>query len=874
MPIGSQEKRQGIFLFIEEFSRRHPGTIFIVTFAVVCLAAILGSRITLDTDILALVPRGDRAIDAFKTSLKEFGGADYVAGLIEAPQGHTADEYEDFADLFAEKAGAMDEVLQVEYRLGGSSELIALFQKYALLFLPPEELPRLKEKLTDAAIRRQVADNRRVLENPSATFLKEIVRMDPLGLRSLLWDHLLAAKGALKLKPVDGYYMSQDESALLVLIKPAHPAQDLGFTKRLMAGLRQAESETRQELSAEGGTPGAEQVTMDYAGSYVIALDDSELIKSDMKLTAVLSFFGVLGLYLIGYRRFGALMYSSVPLMVGQALTFAAAFLVFGHINSASSGFVAMVMGLGTDFTIVMYARYVEERLGGLSLPDASRLMMGEGALGMFAGAITSAGTFYSMCVTKFRGLWELGFLIGTGILLSMVAILFLLPAMIQWNEGRPRRRDVIRKLHIQSFGFERLIPVSARHPAATLIALAGATAIFGAAAWNMGFSDNIRDLGSRSNRGALAQEKVARKFGGDLNFMMAIVRDPAVDGTVEKVRALMQRAQPWLDSGVLRGTDSILNYLPAQSRQEQVIQTLKAGSEGDFSAARIERTFRQALRESGFRENAFDDYLVDLRESLSRNRPLRLADLQAANLGAVLDRYIKRSAPAPAPGQEAGTYQAAVYLFMAEGRFRREAPAGLVAAIQGDDPDISVTGVNVVSKRLREIFAHDAKIAISVGLVLVSVLLWLDFRSVRMMVLANLQVLVGVVWMLGVMSLSGVQMNFVNCFVATMILGVGVDYGIHMIHRMRVNGGVVDSGIMETGKAVAMAAMTNIVGFGSLTFSNYPGLRSVGIISSVGSLACLITAVTLLPAALSLPGWAASPAPARRETGARESTA
>jgi len=84
MPIGSQEKRQGIFLSIEEFSRRHPGTIFIVTFGIVCLAAILGSRITLDTDILALVPRGDRAIDAFKTSLKEFGGADYVAALIEA----------------------------------------------------------------------------------------------------------------------------------------------------------------------------------------------------------------------------------------------------------------------------------------------------------------------------------------------------------------------------------------------------------------------------------------------------------------------------------------------------------------------------------------------------------------------------------------------------------------------------------------------------------------------------------------------------------------------------------------------------------------------------------------------------------------------
>ncbi len=853
MPIGSQEKRQGAFLSIEEFSSRHPRAIFLATFLAVCLAAYLGSRLHLDTDILALVPEGDRAVDAFKTSLKEFGGADYVAVLIEAPAGHTADEYEDFADLFAQKTAAVEGVQTVEYRLGGGSEMMELFRKYALLFLPPEEIPKLREKLSDAAIREQVAADRRILENPSSTFLKDIVRNDPLGIGPLLWGHLLKGKGALRLNPADGYYMSMDESALLLLIKPARPAQDLGFTARLAAALKRAETEARAELAGEGGIPDLDKVAVDYAGSYIVALSDSNLIKSDMKITAVFSFIGVLGLYLIGYRRLGALLYSSIPLIVGQALTFAAAFLVLGHLNSASSGFVAMVMGLGTDFTIVMYARYVEERQRGQSLDEASRCMMGEGALGMFTGAITSAGTFYSMCVTRFRGLWELGFLIGTGILLSMVAILFLLPAMIRWNEGRRRRSDVVRKLHIQSFGFERLIPLSVRHPVAVLLVLAGVTAVLGVAAWNIGFSDNIRDLRSPNNQGVLAQEKVTGKFGGDLNFMMVVVEDATVDGAVEKVRGVLQRAQPFLDAGTLRGTDSVVNYLPAPSRQRQVIEAIRSGSGSFFDPARVEATFRRSLEQEGFREDAFDDYLLEFKESLAHAEPIGLADLQAHNLGAVLDRYVKKSS-----GGSGGAYRAAVYLFMEEGRWRRESPPGLIEALQGDDPSVTVTGVNVVSKRLRDIFARDAKLAISIGIVLVSVLLWLDFRSIKMMVLANLQVLGGVVWMLGAMTLAGVEMNFVNCFVATMILGVGVDYGIHLIHRMRLNGGVADGGVLETGKAVAMAAMTNIVGFGSLALSNYPGLRSVGIISSVGSLACLVTALTLLPAVLSLPGRSA----------------
>ncbi len=855
MPIGSQQNRQSVFLSIEEMSRRRPGVVFLATFLAVLLAGWIGSRIRLDTDILALVPQGDRAVDSFKDALRMFGGADYVAVLIEAPAGRTADEYQEFADLFAEKAAAVAGVRQVEHRLGGSPELLELFRKHALLFLPPEDLPRLRDKLSDASIRRQVADDRRILENPSSPFVKDLVRNDPLGIGPLLWGRLLRGKGSLRLRPTDGYFMSEDETALLVLVKPQRSAQDMGFTARLVADLNEAERLTRQSLQG-GGVPDVEGVRVDYAGSYITALHDSNLIKGDMKLTAVISLVGVLGLYLVGYRRFGALLYSSVPLVVGQVLTFAVAALLFERLNSASSGFVAMVMGLGTDFTIVMYARYVEERRLGLPLAEATRLMMGEGALGMFTGAITSAGTFYSMCVTRFRGLWELGFLIGTGILLSMIAILFLLPAMIQWNESRPRRRDVLRKLHIQSFGFERLISLSVRHPVATLAVLGSVTALAGAAAWNIGFSDNIRDLRSSNNRGSLAQERMARKFGGDLNFMIAVVEASSMDAAVEKVRGVLRRAGPFLESGALRGTDSIVDYLPDRESQMKVVRALREGATGDFDPDRIEASFRRALDKSGFREDAFDGYLREFRASLSRTEPLRLEDLHGHGLGETLQRYVR---PVEEPGGSGGRYRAAVYLFPQEGRWRREAPPGLVDALQAGDPDVTVTGINVVSKRLRDIFARDAKIAIGVGLVLVSLLLWLDFRSKRLMLLANLQVLGGVVWMLGTMTLTGVEMNFVNCFVATMILGVGVDYGIHLIHRMRLNGGVVDAGVLETGKAVAMAALTNIVGFGSLALSNYPGLRSVGIISCVGSLACLVTALTLVPAMLALPRFAAA---------------
>jgi predicted RND superfamily exporter protein len=56
----------------------------------------------------------------------------------------------------------------------------------------------------------------------------------------------------------------------------------------------------------------------------------------------------------------------------------------------------------------------------------------------------------------------------------------------------------------------------------------------------------------------------------------------------------------------------------------------------------------------------------------------------------------------------------------------------------------------------------------------------------------------------------------------------------------------------LETGKAVVMAALTNIAGFGTLTLGNYPALRSFGIVALYGSLTCLFTALTLVPALMS----------------------
>jgi len=100
-------------------------------------------------------------------------------------------------------------------------------------------------------------------------------------------------------------------------------------------------------------------------------------------------------------------------------------------------------------------------------------------------------------------------------------------------------------------------------------------------------------------------------------------------------------------------------------------------------------------------------------------------------------------------------------------------------------------------------------------------------------------------------MKLLDIHLNYVNAFVATMILGVGIDYSIHLVHRMSLTGGKVEAGLLETGKAVVLAALTNIAAFGTLTLGNYPALRSFGMVALIGSATCLLTALTFVPAVM-----------------------
>jgi len=159
-------------------------------------------------------------------------------------------------------------------------------------------------------------------------------------------------------------------------------------------------------------------------------------------------------------------------------------------------------------------------------------------------------------------------------------------------------------------------------------------------------------------------------------------------------------------------------------------------------------------------------------------------------------------------------------------------------------------TGMPVVFKALIEVIGSDGRRAMGLTLVVVFVLLMIDFRRVSDSFLAMLPLVSGMVWMVGVMYLCGVMFTVMNVMALPMILGIGIDDGVHVVHRWRREGkGSLFTVFASTGKAILLTTLTTMLAFGSLIFSVYPAFASLGSAMFIGVGCCFLVTVFLLSA-------------------------
>lgn len=815
---------------------RRPWAILGVTFLIVLVSAGIASRMKLDPDVLNLMPEGNREVEEFRSIIRETGTLDFHVIVINFPKGSRPDTYAPILDSIGEGLQKLPTVEGVTWKIPDPFSLVDKVLPYSLLVLDDKQLDAVAAKLTDEAIRSNIARNKALLQTPQSPVAEELIRVDPFNLLPVYIDMLKRAGGGAKVDLTSGYYISSDQTTALIIAKPKRAAQDLPFSREMMDRTLEITERASKEFAA--ANPGVPLPTYGYTGGYAIAAADEKIIRRDMTVNSIASMVGVLLLYLYAYRRPSAMIYAAVPMTAAIVITFAIGVMTFGTLSAASTGFAALLAGLGLDFMTVLYERYVDERNHGAGVIDAVKVVMRHGLPGVVVGALTTAATFYAFLATDFRGMTELGFLTGSGIMIFLLCVVFVLPALLVIIETH---REGKRRLRVHAFGSGKIVLGSLRRPKLVIAAWAVLFVVFGIAAKDVKFSDSLQNLRSQGNVPLGLQTYVTDKFGQSFDFMMYGVEGKTSADAIAKTEAAIPDLDALVKEGAIGSYQAISTFIPSETRQRRVIERLDAGAGGEFSPDRIESTLRASLKENGFRPDVYDGYIALFRQALRPAGPLTVDELERLGFGDAMQRFMKKTAN--------GT-MSIVYVYPVSDKWPRVLPASM-QAFREKHREGALTGVNLVSEALRNITYADAARASVLGLVLVFGLVWIGFRSFSRACLVFVPFIVGATCMVGAMALLDLDFNFLNIFAGLMLVGTATDYAIYMIQRYDEGPENFQRSATETGRAVVLAATMSVVGFATFAISAYPGVRSLGIASVVGIVLSCLASITLLPALL-----------------------
>ena len=176
---------------------------------------------------------------------------------------------------------------------------------------------------------------------------------------------------------------------------------------------------------------------------------------------------------------------------------------------------------------------------------------------------------------------------------------------------------------------------------------------------------------------------------------------------------------------------------------------------------------------------------------------------------------------------------------------------ADFVSAVKKVAPN--VTGLPVVYQEaggtVRDAFIQ----AFLYAFIAISALLLLFLRSVRDTVLVLIPLVMGALIIVGTANLIGLSFNFANVIALPLMLGIGVDNGIHMVHRARQLGSSEKLLGSSTSRAILYSGLTTLVSFGSLATSSHLGMAGMGLLLSIGLIVILGIMMFVLPILISI---------------------
>ncbi len=798
---------------------RTPFAVVAIALVLAALGVVSATRLKIDTDLANLLPDDYVSVQALERLRATVGSETPVDVAIESPS-FAANKR--FAEALIPQALALQWRGEPVFTRVDFRKDTTFLAQNALYFASDEELDQLQYFLEDTA------DEARLKANPFYVDLDDDLGLDEEetdteGLESALRD--LQARE---------YAVSPDSTVLALRFYPSGAQTNIGFIRStyrrldsLVAAVQPAQFHPQMEVTT--------------AGRLLRQQIEIEAITNDVQSSFGLGAAAVL-LFVVLYFLYKALQVRGrtrrvvlselarmpvtagligIPLLMSLAWTFGVAAVVFGALNLMTSTLALVLFGLGIDYGIHFYARYTEERGHGRSPADAAETTFVSTGQAVAVSAATTAIALFALTIADFRGFSEFGFIGGLGIVFALFAMLLVLPALLILSEQFGLLRLEAHDDAPVTAAERRPFPAARAILAASLIATVLSLFALPAERFEYNFSKlepEYRAYYDRAARLAGVYPSSNRR-----NPAYIVVDDPAaVEPLVGELR---------------RRTEEDTLILAVESLQERFPTTPEA------ARAKLDRIAEiRELTDDPFLAQDTTGEIARVRRAASTTTPIALADVPDE----LKQSFTSKSG-------EVGNF----VIVYPRGSLSEDARLSMafsdeVGTVEVGGETYHAGSTSIVAAEMLRLMLAEAPLMVGITFALIAALMLLVFRSVKWALLALVPLIVGVLWMLGLMVLAGVSLTFYNLVVLPAVLGIGNDCGVHLVHRYREEGaGSLRHVLRSTGEHVTMGALTTMIGFSGLLLSFHPGLRSIGLLALIGIGTTLLAALLFLPALL-----------------------
>ncbi len=777
-----------------------------VTVAMVFLAATM----RFSENITDFLPLGSDEREAMEVYQK-VSGADRIVCLFSNPGDIdlTIEAIDRFASLVREKDTALwCTSLTTAYDMDRIRSTMEFAYENVPYFLDENDYIRIDSLLSQPGyIAGRLREDRTALLFPSGGMAETAIARDPLGLFSPVMRALSGNMEQNSFELYDGYVFTPDGTRAIVWMRSPFGNGETRNNSVLVAMLQEASDEVMAEY------PG---IDIHLTGGPVIAVGNSDRIKRDTVISVAVSTVLILAILLLSFGSiFNILL---IVLTIGWGWLFAVGgmSLLSDHVSIIVIGLSSVILGIAVNYPLHLVA-HVSHRGG-------RRSAVGEIASPLVVGNVTTVGAFLALVPLQSEALRALGIFASLLLVGTIVFVLVYLPHMAVQSGGKDMRCGRIIPL------LAELRPEKCRPLVVAVIVL---TAVLGYFSTGTRFSSDLSDINymTESQRADMAYFRSLFPSGPSHQEHELLVVSKG--GSFDEALAEGLRHKSISDSlaaeGKILSSRSVNPFLSTLAEQQRRLLMWKEFAARFNSGYGDE--FRKAAVGAGFSTAAFTRFET----LLSQADDFRPQDID----------YFEPLAEGPLSSCLTTVGETCC----------------IVESINVDAGDIDAVSsrfdncfdISLLDNALAESLSDNFNYIGWACSLIVFFFLWFSFGSFSLALISFLPMAISWVWILGLMSVLGIEFNIVNIILATFIFGQGDDYTIFVTEGCQYEYARGKPIMASYKSSIIQSALIMFVGIGTLIVARHPAMKSLAEVTIIGMFSVVLMAYLIPPL---LFGW------------------